>query len=294
MTNNKFLRPLAFFVVLAFTTCSLSAPSPAHAQSSTGVIKIFSEVKGIEIFLDERPQGQDMAELYGVEAGSHYVKAVKDGIIVFSELVNVPAGGTTTILIKDTGQVKQKLLGGKYKEQQEYKSKKLDILLSKGMQTVGTGYTYSTYFPGYYSVFGSGWTTMSSKAYETTDWKIVQGGVQEITDAKFAYLVNDTETMKKVQEEAEFYSNKFNIGGIVALIGLAAFVGAAATTDDTQIGLLTLGTIGCIFGYGFMVSAESPPTGHYISPSEAAKKAHDYNQKLKAELGLPEDYEPQP
>ncbi|MFH1577432.1 MAG: hypothetical protein ABID35_07805 [Candidatus Margulisiibacteriota bacterium] len=291
--HKKILKYISIFVLVVFAPCGLLHSVPAYAQSTTGAIKIFSEVKGIEIFLDERSQGQDMAELYGVAAGSHYVKAVKDGVTIFSELVNVAANGTTTILIKDTGQVKEKILSGKYKEQQEYKSKKIDILLSKGMQTVGTGYTYSTYFPGYYSIFGSGWTTTSSKAYETTDWKIVQGGVQELSDAQFAYLVNDTESMKKYQEQVDYNSAKFNIGGIVGLIGVLALAGGAATTGDTQIGLLTLGLLGCVFGLGFMTSAETLPAQHYISPSEAAKMAHDYNQALKAKLGLPEDYEPQ-
>ena len=286
------LRWISVFILIVFTSVGLLTPGPAYAESNAGTIKIFSEVKGIEIFLDEKSQGQDMAVLSNVEMGSHYIKAVKEGVTIFSDLVNVTANATTTVLIKDTGQVKEKILSSKYKEQQEYKSKKLDILLSKSVQTVGSGYTNSIYFPGYYSIFGSGWTRTSSTAYEITDWKIVQGGVQEISDVSFAQLVNDTATLKKSQEKADFYSNKYNIGAIVALVGLASFLGAMATTGDTQIGLLTLGTVGCVFGYGFMVSAETPPAGHYISPSEAAKRAYDYNQKLKAELGLPADYEP--
>ena len=289
--QKKILRSVSIFVITVFAPCSLLVSGPAYAQNETGTIKIFSEVKGIEVFLDEKPQGQDRAELYGVGTGSHYVKAVKDGVTIFSELVNVAANATTTILIKDTGQVKAKLLGGKYEEQQEYKSKKLDILLSKSVQTVGTGTTYSSYFPGYYSIFGTGWTTSQSTAYETTDWKIVQGGVQQISDVQFARLVNDTNTLKKHQEEVDFYTTKFTIGAVVGLVGALSLIGGAVTTGDTQIGLLTLGIIGSVFGLGFMAT-ESPPARHYVSPSEAAKMAYDYNQALKAKLGLPADYEP--
>lgn len=103
------------------------------------------------------------------------------------------------ILIKSAGQVQNKLLESKYQEQQEYKSRKIDILLSKGYQTVGSSTTFSDYYPGYYSIFGTGWTRSSSTTYETNDWKIIQGGVQEISDIQFAYLVNDTQTIEFLQ-----------------------------------------------------------------------------------------------
>jgi hypothetical protein len=289
--HKKILRYISIFILIVFTPCGLLQPGHSYAAGNTGTIKIFSEVKGIEIFLDEQSKGKDMAVLNNVEMGSHYIKAVKDGVIIFSELVNVNANATTTVLIKDTGQVKQKIMESKYKEQQEYKSKKLDILLSKSVQTVGSGYTSSTYFPGYYSMMGSGWTNMSSTAYETTDWKIIQGGVQEISDVQFAQLVNDTKTLKKYQDQLDFYANKAMIGAIVALVGVLALLGGASATGDTQAGLVTVGIVGCVFGLGFMASSE-PPAGHFVSPSEAAKMAHDYNQDLKSKLGLPEDYEP--
>lgn len=116
---KKILRPVSVFVLVVFAIGGLLGSGPSFAEGNTGTIKIFSEVKGIEIFLDEQPRGQDMAVLENVEMGSHYIKAVKDGVSVFSELVNVSANGTTTVLIKDTGQVKAKILSGKYNEQQE-------------------------------------------------------------------------------------------------------------------------------------------------------------------------------
>lgn len=174
------IKYISGLVLVSFISLYLLNPSPALAQTNnTGTLKIFSELKGIELFIDEQPQGKDAAEINNIQVGSHYVKAIKDGATVYSELITVAAGATTTILIKDNGQVKEKILEGKYKEQQEYKSKKIDILLSKSVQTVGSSYTSSTYFPGYYSIFGSGWTNSSSTAYEVTDWKIIKGGVQD-------------------------------------------------------------------------------------------------------------------
>ncbi|MFA4905676.1 MAG: hypothetical protein WC645_04155 [Candidatus Margulisiibacteriota bacterium] len=288
--HKKILKRVSVFVLVVFAIGGLSGTGPSYAEGNTGTIKIFSEVKGIEIFLDEKPQGSDMAVLENVEMGSHYIKAVKDGVSVFSELVNVAANGTTTVLIKDTGQVKAKILSSKYTEQQEYKSKKLDILLSKSVQTVGSGYTSSSYFPGYYSIFGSGWTTTSSTAYETTDWKIIQGGVQEISDHQFAVLVNDANALKTYQDKVSAIEGKVMAGIIVSLIGVVGLIGGAFTTGDTQIGLLTAGLLGSIFGLAFM-SADAPPTGHLVSPGEAARLAYEYNQGLKSKLGLPADFE---
>lgn len=289
--NKKILKSISTFVLIVFALCSVMQTSPSYAEDNTGTIKIFSEIKGIEIFVDEISQGRDAAVLNNIQAGSHYIKATKDGMNIFSELVNVSANQIATVLIKDTGQVKEKILSSKYKEQQDYKSKKIDILLSKGMQTVGSGYTTSTYFPGYYSIFGSGWTSTSSTAYETTDWKIIQGGVQQISDVQFANIVNDTNALKRYQEEVDANSNKYNIGAGVSIVGLLALLGGAATTGDTQIGLLTLGLVGCVFGLGFM-SSEIPYSKHYASPSEAAKMAYEYNQGIKSKLGLPADFEP--
>jgi hypothetical protein len=295
--HKKILRYISIFVLIVFSPCGLLQPGHSYAASNTGTIKIFSEVKGIEIFLDEKSQGQDMAVLNNVEMGSHYIKAAKDGVTIFSELVNVAANATTTVLIKDTGQVKQKIMESKYKEQQEYKSKKLDILLSKSIQTVGSGYTSSSYFPGYYSIWGSEWTNMSSTAYETTDWKIVQGGVQEISDAQFAALVNDKDTQERISQDWDNYNNTTTIGAWIGLLGVvmvlgggaAAFSGSGAAADSGAV-ICAVGFIPAIVGLGML--SKNPPSGHYVKPGTAAKQAYEYNQSLKKKLGLPETYEP--
>ena len=285
------LKYIACIVLTSFVFGCLISPSPVHAAPNTGSLKIFSEVKGIDLFIDEQPQGKDKAEINDVQVGSHYVKAVKDGVTVFSELITVNSGATTTILIKDSGQVKEKVLESKYKEQQEYKSKKIDILLSKGMQTVGSSYTSSTYFPGYYSLFGSGWTTSSSTAYETTDWKIIQGGVQEISDVQFATLVNDTYALKSNSDAWGTYNNNVIIFGVIGLVGLALAVVGFAGTGDSAAAVGAVGIAAAVIGCGVCLGAKEP-SGHLIAPGEAAKEAYQYNQKLKTGLGLPESYEP--
>ncbi|MFH1709746.1 MAG: hypothetical protein ABH860_01580 [bacterium] len=304
--QRKILKCISILILIVFTSCSLFQPGNSYAASNAGTLKIFSEVKDIELFIDEQPQGKDKAEINNVQVGSHYVKAVKDGTTVFSELITVSAGATTTILIKDTGQVKAKILGSKYKEQQEYKSKKLDILLSKSVQTVGSSYTTSDYFPGYYSIFGSEWTNSKSTAYETTDWKIIQGGVQQISDVDFAALVNDKEALKKSQEAWDTYNNNVLIFGIIGIVGLIiTAIGISAMNSASETGLpaaesgsdsgaatAAVGIVAAVIGCGVCLSVKEP-SGHLTSPGDAAKKASQYNQKIKADLGLPENYEPQ-
>jgi len=304
--QRKILKYISILILIVFTSCSLLQPSHSYAANNAGTIKVFSEVKGIEIFLDEKSQGKDTAEITNVEMGSHYIKAVKDGATIFSELVNVTANTTSTILIKDTGQVKEKILGTKYTEQQEYKAKKLDILISKGAQTTGTSNTYGNYFPGYYSIFGPTWTTTSSSTQtETTDWKIVQGGVQEITDVQFATMVNDKYALKRNQDAWDTYNNTVLWSGIICLLGIVvAIAGIAAGEQATKTGLpaaesgrdsadaaFAVGLVVAVIGGGVCLSFKEP-SGHLIPPSRAANEAYNYNQKLKADLGLPENYEP--
>ena len=306
---RKTLRSISILLLAVFTISVILPQGNSFAAANTGTIKIFSEVKDIEIFLDEKSQGKDMAVLNGVEMGSHYVKAVKDGATIYSDLVNVVANGTTTILIKDTGLVKQKILGTKYNEQQEYKAKKLDILLSKSYQTTGTSNTYSTYFPGYYYYYwgtGYGSTTSKSTQTETTDWKIVQGGVQEISDVQFATMVNDKYALKRNQDAWDTYNNTVLWSGVIGLLGIvAAVAGLAAGNAATEKGLtasdpesesaaaiFAVGLVVAVIGCGVCLSYKEP-SGHLTTAGDAAKKAYEYNQGLKKQLGLPENYEPQ-
>jgi len=291
------LKMVARLLLLTFTCGCLAMPAPVHAAAATGTIKVFSEVKGIEIFVDEVSKGTDAIEIKGIEPGQHYVKAVKSGVVIYSELVTVTANVTSAILIKSSGQVQEKILESLSKEQQEYKQGKLDILLSKSYQTVGSSYTSSNYFPGYYSIYGSGWTTSSSTAYETTDWKIIKGGVQQISDAQFAQLVGDKDTQDRIAQDWEDYNNMTNMGAIIALVGVVMVLAGGFTLFSSDTAAAETGAIICAVGFiptivGLGMLSKNPPSGHYVNPGTAAKQAYDYNQALKKKLGLPETYEP--
>ena len=77
-------------------------------QTKAGTIKIFSELTGITVYLDENKQGDDVRQINGVPTGSHYLKVLKDGISVFGELVTVTENSVTSILVKNDGKVAEK------------------------------------------------------------------------------------------------------------------------------------------------------------------------------------------
>ncbi len=286
-------KRIAFFVLFFFSTNIFAA--------SFSTLKVFSELSNVEIFVDEKHVGSNKAELNNLKPGTHYVKGIQNGVVVFSELISTPADIATTVLIKGNATPSsQKTLEGstQYKEQQEYKRRKLDILLSKNLQTSGTSYTYGDSFPGYYSIFNSSWTKSSSTTYEQTDWKIIQGGIQQISDLQFAKLVNDLDTLTYYEKKVQEIEDLYGIGAILALTGIVVTVvgfssALAAPTEDAAMGGIlaaTFGLVGSLIGLGML--STNPPTGHFVSPSKAALQAYEYNQGLKTELGLPENYEP--
>ncbi|MFC1767228.1 PEGA domain-containing protein [Candidatus Margulisiibacteriota bacterium] len=278
--------------------------TPVFAADNTGAIKIFSETKGVKVYIDEELKGIDVIEIKNLEPGDHYVKVMKDDSVLYSELVKVTAGATSAILIKTKAPSSQqpppdvqRSADKFFKQQQQYKQQKIDILLSKTIQTVGSSYTDSIYFPGYYSMLGSGWTTSKSTAYEVTNWKIVQGGVQEISDRQFAEMVGDKETLARMDKGWDDYNNITGWGAVWALTGIVmvlvggsmAFGSDTVATENGAV-LFAVGCLPAIIGFGMLSS--NPPSGHYIQPSVAAKQAFEYNQALKKKLGLPENYEP--
>jgi hypothetical protein len=105
------------------------------ATGGTGTLNIFSEFTGTTIYLDEIKQGEDVKTVNGIPAGNHYLKVMKDGVGIFGELVAINPGQTTTVLVKNDGQVAEKILEGKTKEREEFNAKKLDVIYSSPTQS---------------------------------------------------------------------------------------------------------------------------------------------------------------
>jgi len=294
--KRSILRSVSIIILAVFTLTAFLQPSFSYAEVKTGSIKVFSEVKGIEVFVDEKPYGKDAVEINGLTPGQHYVKVMYNNASIYSELVTVNPGASSAILIKSTGETQKSILNSMYSQQQEFKAKKLDILLSTSKQTVGTATTTYNNFPGYFSFMDYATTTSQATEYETTDWKIIQGGVQQISDAQFANLVGDKSTQERIAKDWDDYNNVMTWGAVIGLTGLlmvlaggaVAFSGSSAA--DAGAVVFAVGVVPTIVGLGML--SKEPYSGHYVSPSTAAKQAFDYNQNLKKQLGLPESYEP--
>lgn len=279
-------------------------------SGKTGTLNIFSELTGISVYLDENKQGDDLKQISGVQVGSHYLKVMKDGVSVFGELVTINEGQTTTILVKNDGQVAEKIMEGKVKERQEYSGSKIDILFSTNSVSKTAG--SSTLFPGYYGYWG--YSNSTTATTQIADFKIIKGGVEEIFDTKLAELENNQRIIDAYNADYKSWQNAQK-GALIT--GLVAFVPFAVFTLDivakkpflhnapTDPNASSFSTVPAWEWTGYILSGlitlvglklSDAPSGNYIKPhyyrvDEAAKDAQAHNKKLKEKLGLPESYD---
>ena len=275
--------------------------NPAQNQSTgkTGTLNIFSELTGIIVYLDENKQGEDIKQVNNVPAGDHYLKVLKDGVSVFGEIIKITENNVTTVLVKNSGQVAEKILSSKVAEQDEYKNSKLDVLLSRGMTTTTKG--FNDIYPGYYSYWG--FSKSVSTSTETTDWKIIRGGVKEISEREFASVVENKELAQKIDLQIKKENNTSMTAALIALP--CVIVATCILTDmvgskpwmhkdnpvhpkyETVAAAISI-PVGTI---AYLVAMKKPYSGHYTTVDNAAKDAQAYNRRLKEKLGLPENYD---
>lgn len=295
-----------------------------NTLAQTGTIKVFSEIAGTEVYLDDVLKGTDISLIESVEAGSHYLKVTKDKIILYSELVLVKAGEETIVLIKDTPEIQEKILATKLYEQEQYRAQKLDVMLSTKYVTETTGATKTTgnavnYFPGYYALSSKSETTSISTTFAVTDWFLVRG-TTKISERTFATLcdnkpVIDAYNQKDAEiKEANLKKAKksrammFIAGGVLTGLGIASLSGAQnidRVEKPTLYGMaLIAGVCFTAGGAGMIITGAVTSTEKYnvfpgvgdlnlISFDQAVQESKLYNQRLKIKLGLPESFEPQ-
>lgn len=289
MRKISFLLGLILFSVSAF------------GQVKTGTLKIFSELSGIVVYLDENRQGDDIQQINDVPVGTHYLKVLKDGVNVFGELISIQENTVTTVLIKNTGQVQEKILDSKTAEQQEYQNGKLDILLTSGSVTTTQG--ASTLFPGYYSYWG--YSKSVSQTSQVTDWKIIQGGVKEISEYQMANLTGNNGVLQAMANAQRKQTKMATTGAMMFLSGLVVtgvlfwdmlgkkpFLHPDGTTaPNWEVGVATGAIVTGALGYGIAMASDKNMPAHYYNVDEAAKEAQNYNLSLKKKLGLPDNYD---
>jgi len=69
-------------------------------QTKTGTLKIFTEINGIVLYIDDVKQDEGTKVVNNVPVGSHYLKALSNGTAIYSEIVEIKTGEVTTVLIK--------------------------------------------------------------------------------------------------------------------------------------------------------------------------------------------------
>lgn len=278
---------------------------PANITASnpkgTGSVNIFSEFTGTSVYLNENKQGTDIKTINAVPAGNHYLKIMKDGVSIFAELITVTAGQTTTVLVKNDGQVAEKIMEGKVKERQEYQAKKIDVLFSSNAVSTTAG--SSTLFPGYYGYYG--YSNSVTNTQQISDFKIIQGGVKEIGDMGLANAVKNTTVINRYTQINNSVAKQTSIGAIGFLVSL--LVGIPLLVDmtgekhflhkdtpvhpDWETGVLAGAVVTGTISYYITMNADKNIPSHYYRVDEAAQDAKKHNDKLKKDLGLPESYD---
>jgi hypothetical protein len=271
------------------------------STGGTGTLNIFSEFTGTTIYLDDIKQGDDVKVVNAVPAGNHYLKVMKDGVGIFGELIAINPGQTTTVLIKNDGQVAEKIMESKSKEREEYQSKKIDVIFSTN--SVSTTQGASTLFPGFYGYYG--YSSSVTNTSQISDFKIIQGGVKEIGDLGLANITENQNVLNQYARINKSVTRQLNVGLGMFLGGL--LIGGPVLVDilvdkpflhpdgttapDWEIGVASAGIVSCTIGYAIVMGADKKYPRHYYRVDEAAKDAQEYNRKLKEKLGLPESYD---
>lgn len=279
------------------TAGQVTQPSPKGA----GTLNIFSEFTGITVYIDDNKQGDDVKTVNSIPAGNHYLKIMKDGVSIFGELITINPGQTTTVLVKNEGQVAEKIMESKTQERQEYQAKKIDVIYATN--SVSTTQGASTLFPGFYGYYG--YSSSVTNTSQVSDFKIIQGGVKEIGDIGLAQAVENQDILNTYARINTSVQRQVGIGVSMFLGGLLIggpiladmlvekpFLHPAGTTaPNWEIGVATGAIVVGAIGYAITMNADKKYPKHYYAVDQAAKDAQAFNRKLKETLGLPESYD---
>lgn len=178
-----------------------------------------------------------------------------------------------------------------YINQLNYHRNKLELLvktrtISETSNYSSTDWTSTTYtLEAYSQTYGSAATSSGSRAEtrEITVWKVIKGGVRQLSDAEFLDIVGkhgEAENIRKQEDSA----NKYRLGGMAtSLAGLGYMLLASGQSNNST----AITTGGVVTAIGFLISAFNQSPWHYITSDYAQELMDDYNINLKKKLGLP-------
>ena len=284
--------------ILLFVLLSVSM---LFAQAKTGTLKVFSELTGTVVYLDDNKQGIDVKVINSVPVGSHYLKVLLGTVSVYGDIVEIKDGITTTVLIKNTGQVQEKIMDGKVAEREEYNNSKIEVVFSTNSISQTTG--RSAMYPGYYGYYG--FSNSNTVTTQVADFKIIKGGVKEIGDISLATLAGNQNVLNR-NAAVNLRINKITTWGASMFLGSLLIGGtlladmlvnkpflhpAGTEPSGFEDGVLAVCIGAGTIGYLMLDGAEKSRPRHYYSVNGANQDAQAYNKKLKERLGLPEGYD---
>lgn len=308
----------AAIISILFLSCFCMVHSSSLA--ATTELKIYSEVKGASIYIDDQLKGTDAVDITDIKPGTYYVKAMLGDNMIFSRVVTVTEGLSNTVLIKQQAQsappqqvqsapqqqvptvpqvqsaprvqqlpAARPITDALIAQKTEYRSKRISVIVKqlKTQQSRGMMITNETFMNTDIAAFGSQHTLTEN----IEDWWIVTGDGTKLNENDFLTLVGDTAGLKGLNDEknSEFWWELGGLGGL-AVGGAVAISGATASTFD--VGAFAGGLVTMLCGGTIAIVVASEMNQPHISPNYAANKAYEYNLKLKQRLGLPENYEP--
>jgi hypothetical protein len=268
-------------------------------QTKTGTLKLFSELTGISVYIDESQQVPD-TKSFVLPIGTHYLKVLLDKATVYGELVEIKENSVTTVLIKNTGQVQEKVMESKTPERQEYQNSKIDIILSSNSISETTG--KSNFYPGFYGYYG--YNKSNTVTTQVSDFKIIQGGVKEIGDIGLATLAGNKDILARNAADNTRQYRQASTGGAIFL-GSFIVTGTlmadmlvkkpflhkqGTTASDGEVAVAAVGITACTISYVIIMGSDKHKPAHYYTPDIASQDAQKVNNALKTKLGLPESY----
>ncbi len=256
---------LKFFLFIIIIIFSISI----FAQ--TGTLKIFSEIDSINVYLDDVYHGNGKSPIESIPVGSHYLKLLKNDIIIFSELVNISDNVVTSILLKDTPGIRKKLLEGLSAEIKSYNAEKITL----NIEMVNN---------------------------QPSSWFLIQNN-NIITQKNFAEIIGDNSILEKVNKSNNIATilrcvgAPFVIGGgflyVLSFIKMIQeeplYPGASSSFGAGWFNIIVLGAVP--LAIGITLIKVSNQSNSYMTLDYAIEKVKEYNNKLKIKWGLPLDFE---
>ncbi len=100
--------------IMIFPSIALGAQSFMPAEK-TGKLYIYSEIDNVKIYVDNTFKAKNFVEIENIQAGTHYVKVMKNNKIILKEVATVKEGEVTTVIIREEegrGKKNSSLRGG--------------------------------------------------------------------------------------------------------------------------------------------------------------------------------------